>query len=194
MSEAFVKAYKHVREQLEKNTPETVIQEKMPEFRDGVFVVNRYVPSDPPMLGMALKNPGVQITRETIVRVERFAKRRGLLMQTEGENIYLVSKDGVKRAGFLRSNNTPTLRSNRESLLQPFTRPRVTARAFRRMGLVHSPPASRQAYADESYRGFVLPFFASPMGCSVIVPHRIAFLPTVGLSSVGRCGSGSCPI
>ncbi|MEM1966200.1 MAG: hypothetical protein QXH12_08830 [Candidatus Caldarchaeum sp.] len=98
MSEAFVKAYKHVREQLEKNTPETVIQEKMPEFRDGVFVVNRYVPSDPPMLGMALKNPGVQITRETIVRVERFAKRRGLLMQTEGENIYLVSKDGVKRA------------------------------------------------------------------------------------------------
>ncbi len=98
MSEAFVKAYKYVEEQLGRSVPEFVIQEKMPEFRDGAFVVNKYIPGDPPMLGMSLKNPGIQISRELIVKVEKFAKRRGFSIQVEGENIYLVSKEGVKSA------------------------------------------------------------------------------------------------
>ncbi|MCS7137066.1 MAG: hypothetical protein NZ941_01705 [Candidatus Caldarchaeum sp.] len=98
MSEAFVKAYKHVEEQLSKNTPEAMIQEKMPEFRDGVFVVNKYVPSDPPMLGMGLKNPVLQLTKDLVLNVEKFAKRRGLLVRVEGDNIYLSTKEGVKKA------------------------------------------------------------------------------------------------
>ncbi|MEM4352701.1 MAG: hypothetical protein QXV68_03685 [Candidatus Caldarchaeum sp.] len=98
MSEAFVKAYKHVEEQLGKNTPEALIQEKMPEFRDGVFVVNKYIPSDPPLLGMAFKNPVLQLNKEVIERVEKFAKRRGLLMMVEGDNVYLSTKEGVRKA------------------------------------------------------------------------------------------------
>ncbi|MEM2043489.1 MAG: hypothetical protein QXN72_01670, partial [Candidatus Caldarchaeum sp.] len=98
MSEAFVKAYKHVEEQLGKNTPEALIQEKMPEFRDGVFVVNKYIPSDPPLLGMAFKNPALQLNKEVIGRVEKFAKRRGLLMMVEGDNVYLSTKEGVRKA------------------------------------------------------------------------------------------------
>ncbi|MEM4171474.1 MAG: hypothetical protein QXS57_01620 [Candidatus Caldarchaeum sp.] len=98
MSEAFVKAYKHVEEQLGKNTPEALIQEKMPEFRDGVFVVNKYIPSDPPLLGMGFKNPVLQLNKEVVGRVEKFAKRRGLLIMVEGDNVYLSTKEGVRKA------------------------------------------------------------------------------------------------
>lgn len=98
MSEAFAKAFKYVQEQLSKNVSEAVIQEKMPEFRDGAFVVNRFLPTEPPLLGMALKNPVFQISAESLARVEKFAKRRNLLVKTEGENVSLVSKDGVRRA------------------------------------------------------------------------------------------------
>jgi hypothetical protein len=102
MSEAFAKAFKHVKEQVEKGVPDAVIQEKMPEFRDGAVVVNRYIPLNPPMLGASLKNPGLELTKETLQTVERFAKRRGLLMELEGENIFLVSKNGVKKAWLKR--------------------------------------------------------------------------------------------
>lgn len=102
MSEAFAKAFKHVKEQLEKGVPEAVLQEKMPEFRDGQVVVNRYIPSNPPLLGAALKNPGPELSKEFLQTVERFGKRRGLLMQTEGENIYLIRKNGVRKAWLRR--------------------------------------------------------------------------------------------
>jgi len=102
MSEAFAKAFKHVRDQVEKGVPDAVIQEKMPEFRDGPVVVNRYVPLTPPMLGSALKNPGLELTKEVLQRIEKFGKRRGLLMEVEGENIFLVSKNGVKKAWLKR--------------------------------------------------------------------------------------------
>ncbi len=102
MSEAFAKAFKHVKEQVEKGVPDAVIQEKMPEFRDGSVVVNRYIPLNPPMLGASLKNPGLELTKDTLQAVEKFAKRRGLLMEVEGENIFLVSKNGVKKAWLKR--------------------------------------------------------------------------------------------
>lgn len=97
MSEAFVKAFKHVQDQINKNLPNAVIQEKMPEFREGNFVVNRYLPYDPPLLGMALKNPVFQLNVETLARVEKFAKRRGLLMKTEGNSVELFDKEGLLR-------------------------------------------------------------------------------------------------
>ena len=102
MSEAFAKAFKYVKEQVEKGVPDAIIQEKMPEFRDGSVVVNRYIPLNPPMLGASLKNPGLELTKDTLQAVERFAKRRGLLMEVEGENIFLVSKNGVKKAWLKR--------------------------------------------------------------------------------------------
>ncbi|MEM0348800.1 MAG: hypothetical protein QXE96_01600 [Candidatus Caldarchaeum sp.] len=99
MSEAFSKAFKHVLEQLGKNVPEAVMMEKMPEFRDGAFVVNRYIPSTPPLLGMALKNPVPNITAsDNLSKIERFAKRRGLGVFVEGDSVYLVTRDGVRRA------------------------------------------------------------------------------------------------
>lgn len=98
MSEAFVKAYKHIEEQLNKNLPDAVIQEKMPEFRDGNFSVNRYLPYSPPLLGMSLKNPVFQMTFENLRKVEKFAKRRGLLVKTEGNSVELIAKDGMRRA------------------------------------------------------------------------------------------------
>jgi len=98
MSEAFVKAFKHVSQMLEKNSTLSSVAESMPEFRDGVFVVNKLIPSNPPMLGMALKNPGLQIERDLIAKVEAFAKRRGLLVKIEGNTIYLETKEGVRKA------------------------------------------------------------------------------------------------
>lgn len=98
MSEAFVKAFKHVKDQLTKNVSEAVIQEKMPEFRDGSFVVNKYIPYSPPLLGMAFKNPVFQITVENLTKVEKFAKRRGLIIKTEGNNIDLIDKAGTRKA------------------------------------------------------------------------------------------------
>ncbi|MDJ0271350.1 MAG: hypothetical protein NYU39_02055 [Aigarchaeota archaeon] len=99
MSEAFSKAFKHVSEQLGKGVPEAVIMEKMPEFRDGAFVVNRYIPATPPLLGMALKTPNPSVTAaENLGKIERFAKRRGLRVFVEGDSIYLVTRDDVRRA------------------------------------------------------------------------------------------------
>ncbi|MEM0441225.1 MAG: hypothetical protein QW463_06435 [Candidatus Caldarchaeum sp.] len=98
MSEAFVKAFKHVKEQISKNVPDAVIQEKMPEFRDGSFVVNKYIPYSPPLLGMAFKNPVFQITAENLAKVEKIAKRRGLIIKTEGNTIDLIDKSGTRKA------------------------------------------------------------------------------------------------
>ncbi|MDW8084005.1 MAG: hypothetical protein RMI49_02235 [Candidatus Caldarchaeum sp.] len=98
MSEAFVKAFKHVQDQISKNVSDAMIQEKMPEFRDGNFSVNRYLPYTPPLLGMALKSPVFQMSVENLAKVEKFAKRRGLLVKTVGNSVELVTKDGIRRA------------------------------------------------------------------------------------------------
>jgi hypothetical protein len=66
-----------LRSRLRKVSPDAVIQEKMPEFRDGAVVVNRYIPLNPPMLGASLKNPGLELTKETLQTVERFCEEEG---------------------------------------------------------------------------------------------------------------------
>ncbi len=102
MSEAFRKALNHIQEQKKKGVEDVVIQEKLPEFRDGAFVVNRYIPSNPPMLGMATKDLKLDINKETLRLVEKFAKRRGLTMKVSGDDVFLVNKDGEQVAWIKR--------------------------------------------------------------------------------------------
>jgi len=102
MSEAFVKALNHILDQRRKGVSDVVIQDKMPEFRDGSFTVNRYLPGDPALLGMAGKNVQLALSRETLRLVEKFAKRRGLTMEVSGEDIFLLNKDG-KRVAWLKT-------------------------------------------------------------------------------------------
>jgi hypothetical protein len=48
---------------------------------------------------MALKNPVPNITAsDNLSKIERFAKRRGLGVFVEGDSVYLVTRDGVRRA------------------------------------------------------------------------------------------------
>ncbi|MDJ0270776.1 MAG: hypothetical protein NXY59_09620 [Aigarchaeota archaeon] len=102
MSEAFRKALNHIQEQKKKGVEDVVIQEKLPEFRDGAFVVNRYIPSNPPLLGMAAKDLKLDINRESLRLVEKFAKRRGLTMKVSGDDIFLVNKEGAQVAWLKR--------------------------------------------------------------------------------------------
>jgi len=98
MSEAFRKALNHVQEQKKKGVADAVIQDKMPEFKDGAFTVNRYIPSNPLLLGMAAKNLQLAISRENLRLIEKFAKRRGLRMKTSGEDVFLINRNNEEVA------------------------------------------------------------------------------------------------
>jgi hypothetical protein len=98
MSEAFIKALNHILDQRRKGVSDAVIQDKMPEFRDGAFTVNRYLPGNPALLGMTGKNVQLALSRETLRLVEKFAKRRGLTMEVSGEDIFLLNRNGERVA------------------------------------------------------------------------------------------------
>ncbi|MEM1945228.1 MAG: hypothetical protein QXX57_05775, partial [Nitrososphaerota archaeon] len=104
MSEAFIKALNHIADQRRKGVLDAVIQDKMPEFRDGAFTVNRYIPANPPLLGMTGKNVQLNISRDTLMLVEKFGKRRGLTMEVSGEDIFLLNKNG-ERVAWLKTTS-----------------------------------------------------------------------------------------
>ena len=109
MSEVFRKALSFVEEQRKKGVPDVVIQEKLPQFKEGGFTVNRYVPSNPILLGMEAPNIKFEINSDNVKLVEKFAKRRGLTVKTVEEGIQLVNENGevvglIKQNMFLASS------------------------------------------------------------------------------------------
>ena len=107
MSEAFIKALNHVRDQKSKGVADAVIQSKMPEFRDGAFTVNLYIPGHPALLGMSGKNVQLSVNRDTLRLIEKFGKRRGLTMEVVGDDVFLLDKEGM-RVAWLRANSFAT--------------------------------------------------------------------------------------
>ncbi|GBC68970.1 hypothetical protein HRbin01_00660 [archaeon HR01] len=107
MSEAFIKALNHVRDQKSKGVADAVIQSKMPEFRDGAFTVNLYIPGHQALLGMSGKNVQLSVNRDTLRLIEKFGKRRGLTMEVVGDDVFLLDKEG-RRVAWLRANSFAT--------------------------------------------------------------------------------------
>ena len=109
MSEVFKKALNYVEEQKRKGVPDSVIQERLPQFKEGGFTVNKYLPSNPVLLGMEAPTIKFEINRENIRLVEKFAKRRGLTTKTVEEGVQLINDNGevvglVKHNMFLASS------------------------------------------------------------------------------------------
>jgi len=92
MSEGFLRARNYTEEQRRKGSADALIQDRMPEFKDGAFNVNRFVPSNPPLYGMQTKDLKLNLDQQTLTLIEKFAKRRGLVTKTSGDNVYLINR------------------------------------------------------------------------------------------------------
>ena len=94
MSEVFRKALGYVEEQKKKGVDDAVIQEKLPQLKEGGFTINKYLPGSPPLLGMESPNLKFEITPDNVKLVEKFAKRRGYTVKTASSEVILLDKNG----------------------------------------------------------------------------------------------------
>lgn len=103
MAEAFKEALKWVEAMKAANMPYVIIQDRLPEFKQGDFVVNRAYELDPPLLGMLAPKQLIHFDKPTLNRIRSFARERGLKVVPSGLNVYLKDREG-RTVGWLRLN------------------------------------------------------------------------------------------
>ncbi len=103
MSEVFQKALAFVEEQKRKGVADAVIQERLPQLKEAGFTVNKYIPGDPPLLGMEANTLKFENNPDNTRLVEKFAKRRGYTVKTAGSELLIMDKEG-KTVGIVANN------------------------------------------------------------------------------------------
>lgn len=93
MAEAFRKALDYLKNEAENPAKRAMLQLRFPEFRDRGYVVNFFVDSDPPLLGMRFDEPRLQLTPKLLRHVTRIGLLHGFTVHRVGEEIYYL-RDG----------------------------------------------------------------------------------------------------
>lgn len=98
------KALEHVANQLRAGLSEIEIQISFPVFQQGQFLVNRVYRFQPPLVGMYSRDYiMMQVNKENLRRIRRFARDRKLKLSVSGMNIFLEDQQR-NRVGWLREN------------------------------------------------------------------------------------------
>lgn len=95
MSEVFKKAYEHVKNQLSSNpSRKPLLMLEFPEFREGDYVINLYIDSDPPLFGRRFEEKTLQLSPENVRHIVRIGSLHGCTVHRVGEEFYYL-RDGV---------------------------------------------------------------------------------------------------
>jgi len=95
LSEVFEKALKMLEEIGAEELRGKIISHSLPELREGDYIVNLFVDSSPPLLGMRSEKLKLELTPASIRHIMRFANIRGLNFHRVGTDVYLLREDAV---------------------------------------------------------------------------------------------------
>lgn len=95
MSEVFRKAYNYVRSELSTDVvKKTLLSLEFPEFREGEYVVNLFIDSNPPLLGRRFENKILELSPQNIRHIIRVGSLHGYIVHRVGEEFYYL-RDGT---------------------------------------------------------------------------------------------------
>lgn len=95
MSEVFEKALNMLKELGVEELRRRIISESLPELRKDDYLVNLFIDSTPPLIGMRSEKLKLELTPSSIRHIMRFANLRGLSFHRVGADIYLLRDDDV---------------------------------------------------------------------------------------------------
>ncbi|MEM1583796.1 MAG: hypothetical protein QXF28_02860 [Nitrososphaerota archaeon] len=91
MSEVFRKAYEYVKNELLSNpSRKPLLMLEFPEFREGDYVINLYVDSNPPLLGRRFEEKPLQLSPENVRHIIRIGSLHGCTVHRVGEEFYYL--------------------------------------------------------------------------------------------------------
>ncbi len=94
MSEVFRKAYNYVRSELSTDdVKKTLLSLEFPEFREGEYVVNLFIDSNPPLLGRRFENKILELSPQNIRHIIRVGSLHGYIVHRVGEEFYYLRDD-----------------------------------------------------------------------------------------------------
>ncbi len=94
MSEVFRKAYNYVKNELSSNAVKKMLLSlEFPEFREGEYVVNLFIDSNPLLLGRRFESKILELSPQNIRHIIRVGTLHGCTVHRVGEEFYYLRDD-----------------------------------------------------------------------------------------------------